>query len=244
MLEVGDFRTRKQCTGKLLFQRTGETTFINFGDVRTHKSDKQIARTKIMTARKGYVEVTHEQPNQIESRWTIGLNEETLSLVRLDLLSGIHTDATQSSATGSSETFSSVKAGGAIVLAKVNVTNVAVTVSSSPKVLGTDYTVDTAAGVVQLLKGGSIADAANVVVTYDCAMTKLYKHVGNAELSVSGNARFDEYDQNSDIPRATYTFPAQIIVTNRGDNDGKKLSEFEVQLLATGTITRIGREDT
>lgn len=243
MLEIGDYRTRKQVTGKLLFQRTGENSYINFGDVRMHKHEATIERTKIMTARKGYLETTYEQPNHIENRWTVGLNEELTPLTRLDLLAGAHTDVTQASATAQSETFSAVKTGGALVLAKVDVSSVVVTVSSVTKTLGTDYTLDAKAGIVQLLRGGSIADGANVSVAYDCAQSKLFKHTNNGELTVAGNVRFDEYDQNSDLPRATYTFPAQIIMSNRGDNDGKKLSEFEVQMLVTGTITRIGRED-
>ena len=243
MIETGDFRSRKQTTGRLLFKRNGEFTYIDFGNVRMHKHEANIKRTQTATARKGYVEITHEQPNEIENRWTVGLDEELPALTRLDLLAGVHTDVSQDTGAAVTASFT-VKKGQVLDLGKRDVTITSVKVSTTAKVEGTDYTVDAKAGLITILRNGSIADAATVDVVFDCAAVPLYQHVSGKELTVTGTVRFDEYDQNSDIPRATYTFTAQIIMSNRGDNDGKKNSEFEVQLLATGAMTRIGRNDT
>ncbi len=243
MKETGDIIYRKQATGKLLFKRNGESTAIDFGNVRMHKHTANVERTKTAVARKGYVEIVDERPAQIEHRWTVGLDEELPDLTRLQLLAGAGTTVSQGSGTAATESFTSVKKGQVIILAKQDVSNVEVEVATVAKTLGTDYTVDAKAGVITLLRGGTIADAATVDVTYDHAAVETLEHKGNAELTVKGTAYFDEYDQHSELPRARYTFPAQVVVSNRGDNDGKKLSEFEVELLATGQIVRRGRVD-
>ena len=241
MKETGDIIYRKQATGKLLFKRNGETTAIDFGNVRMHKHTANVERTKTSVARKGYVEVVDERPSQIEHRWTVGLDEELPDLTRLNLLAGAGTTVTQGSGTEATEAFTSVKKGQVIILGKQDLSNVTVEVASVAKTEGTDYTVDAKAGTITILRNGTISDAATVDVTYDHAAVETLEHKSNAELTVKGTAYFDEYDQNSELPRARYTFPAQVIVSNRGDNDGKKHSEFEVELLATGQIVRRGR---
>lgn len=241
MKETGDIIYRKQATGKLLFQRNGESTAVDFGNVRMFKHTANVERTKTSVARKGYVEIVDERPSQIEHRWTVGLDEELPDLTRLQLLAGVGTTVTQPSGSDTAEQFTDVKKGQVILLANQDVSNVVVEVSAAAKAEGTDYTLDAKAGIITILRNGTIADAATVDVTYDHASVQTLEHKSNAETTVKGTAYFDEYDQHSEQPRARYTFPAQVFMSNRGDNDGKKLSEFEVELLATGQIVRRAR---
>jgi hypothetical protein len=244
MKETGDLIYRKQTTGKLLFKREGESAYVDFGNVRMHKYAPKIERTKTMVARKGYVQLVEERPTQVEHRWTVGLDEELPDLVRLHLLAGEGTTVPQSTTAVTDMPVAGVKKGQVIVLPEQNVTLVTVEIDEEtdvPAVLDVDYTVDAAAGTITLLQGGQIADGDDLLISYTPGTLSHTVHSGFTELAVKGTAVFDEYDQHAEAPRARYTFTAQIHLTNGGDNDGKKLSEFEVELLATGQIVRKGR---
>ncbi len=246
MKETGDLIYRKQTTGKLLFKREGESAYVDFGNVRMHKYAPKIELTKTMVARKGYVQLVEERPTQVEHRWTVGLDEELPDLVRLHLLAGEGTTAAQPTTEVEDQPFTGVKKGQVIVLSGQNVTGVVVKIDEETDIttaVDVDYTVDAAAGTITILRGGQIADGDDLLVTFTPGTLSHTTHTGFTELAVKGSAVFDEYDQHSEVPRARYTFPAQIHLTNGGDNDGKKLSEFEVELLATGQIVRKSRVD-
>lgn len=240
LLETGNVKWRKKTTGQFAFKRTGESTYINLGNVRMHSQELTAERTKLQVARKGYVETIHEQPAVLERRWKIGLDEELPDVTRLDLLAGAHATANQASGTAATESFTAVKQGQVIYLAKQDVTITSVKVGATAYVEGTDYSVDAKAGKITLLRGGDVAiEGATIDVIYDHAAVTRIQHTTNGEIKLEGAFLFDEFDQNSDIPRARYTGSGMLIMSNRGDSDGKKFSEFEVELLITGTLTRL-----
>lgn len=238
LLETGNAKWRKKVTGQLLFKRSGAVDYVNFGNVRLHAQELTAERSKIMVARKGYVETVSEQVAQLERRFKVGLDEELPEVTRLDLLAAAHTATNQSSGTGATESFVGVKQGNVLVLAKQDVTAVVVEVATVAKTLGTDYTLDAKAGTITILRGGTIAEGATVDVDYNHAAINYITHTTNGELRVAGDMLFLEFDQNSEIPRARWSATAEIILSNRGDNDGKKFSEFEAELLITGTLTK------
>lgn len=99
------------------------------------------------------------------------INNENLGLFFL----GSQSIVAQTSASGQTESFAGVKQGyiyklGITALNPTGVrtiSNVVVSVSGSPKTLGTDYTFDAARGYVTIVEGGTIADGATISVTYD-----------------------------------------------------------------------------
>ncbi|HEY1170233.1 MAG TPA: hypothetical protein VGH19_02580 [Verrucomicrobiae bacterium] len=246
MKETGDLIYRKQTTGKLLFKREGEGAFIDFGNVRMYKYAPKIERTKTTVARKGYVQLVEERPTQVEHRWTVGLDEELPDLVRLHLLAGTGATVTQSTTAVPAHAVLNVKKGQVIVLPDQNVTVTSVKIDEEEDVTtvpNVDYKVDAVAGTITILHSGQIADGDDLLVAYTPTAATFTEHTGLTDLCVKGTVVFDEYDQHQEAPRARYTFTAQITVSNGGDNDGKKQSEFEVELLATGKIVRRGRVD-
>ncbi len=246
MKETGDLIYRKQTTGKLFFKREGESAFVDFGNVRMHKFAPKIERTKTTVARKGYVQLVEERPTQVEHRWTVGLDEELPDLVRLHLLAGAGETVTQTDTAVPAYAVTGVKKGQVIVLPAQNVTVTTVKIDETTDittVANVDYKVDAMAGTITILQAGQIADGDDLLIAYTPVAGTFVQHTGLTDLCVKGTAVFDEYDQHSDAPRARYTFTAQITVSNGGDNDGKKQSEFEVELLATGQVVRRGRVD-
>ncbi|MEW6306274.1 MAG: hypothetical protein AB1705_22635 [Verrucomicrobiota bacterium] len=242
-LNTGSYLTRKLVTGRLLFKRAGANTFMDFGNVVMHKQESSKETVKIKQARKGYVETIHERPIDIEHRWSVSLDEQLDDSLRLQLLATV-ASADQASAASQSESFTGVAKGNVIKLAKRNVSNVVVEVATVAKTLNVDYTLDAEAGLITILRTGTIADASTVDVDYDAGAATIQRFTSNEELIVKGDALLDEYDQHSDLPRGRVSFSGQIMAKDYGDNDGKKASQFTVELLATGPITYDKRVDT
>ncbi len=242
--ELGDLKNRKKATGRAFFQRSGESSLIDLGNVVMHKHDAKIDRTKLGTARKGYVQITHEEPAQIEERWSVKVDELVTEAVKLSLLATQGADTVQAPAAAQTETFTAVKLGNVLKCAKVNLSAVQVKKGATVLVAGTDYKLDAGAGLVSLLRGSpTIADGDNITVVYDVLAATLNNFTSRTELFVPGTFSLDEYDVNSEVPRMRHSFPAEIIVTDRGDNDGKKYNETTFEALATGTYTCQKRVD-
>lgn len=111
------------------------------------------------------------QTNRTGSLVLDDINAENLAL----FFFGTQATLAQTSATAQTEAFANVKLGhyyqlgitGGNPTGVRSVTNVVVTVSATPKTLGTDYTVDAVRGRIQILETGTIAANATVSVTYD-----------------------------------------------------------------------------
>lgn len=243
MINTGSFLSRKKTTGRLLFKRTAAVDYIDFGNLTLHKQTTNVERTKIMAAQKGYVRTIRERVATLEHRWAFTLDEQLEDAIRLQLFA-TKAAANQASGSDGDESFVSVVPGNVLKLAKVSVSTVVVEVSAAAKTLGTDYTVDLDSGEITILRTGTIAAGATVDVTYSYAAVTLDAFTSEAEVFVEGTVLIREYDQESGVPRGTYTFAGQIHATDHGDNDGKKVNEFQLEVLATGAITYTRRIDT
>lgn len=103
----------------------------------------------------------------------------------------------QTSATAQTESFTAVVQGYGYQLGVTSpnptgvrsISNVVVTVSASPKTLGTDYTVDAERGTIYIVEGGGIADGATIAVTYDRA-AKSRKQFVSGTTQIEGALRF------------------------------------------------------
>lgn len=108
---------------------------------------------------------------------------------------------TQTSAAAISETVVGVVQGLSYQLGVTNalpggskgIANVVVTVASTPKVAGTDYLVDLDRGIITVLEGGGIANAASITVVYD-KLAKSYDQVVSGSQSVAGALQFRSYN--------------------------------------------------
>lgn len=121
------------------------------------------------------------------------INTENLAL----FFFGSQSVLSQTSGTGITESFASVKQGYYYQLGIApatptgvrSITSVAVAVGGSPKTLGTDYTVDLVRGTIYIVDGGTIADGATVAVTYNrSAVTR--KQVISGTQEIEGALRF------------------------------------------------------
>lgn len=114
---------------------------------------------------------------------------------------GSKTVLAQTSATAQTESFTTVTQGYGYQLGITNsnptgvrkISNVVVAVGGTPKTLGTDYTIDADRGIIYVVEGGTIADAATIAVTYDrAAVTR--KQIISGTTQVECALRFISYN--------------------------------------------------
>jgi hypothetical protein len=112
------------------------------------------------------------------------------------LLLGTTSIIAQTSATAATHTITGAKQGrmyqigtGVTATGVRRLSNVVVTVSAATKTAGTDYLIDLERGLITIIAGGGIADAATVLVTYDRAAVSRSQTV-SASTSVEGQLLF------------------------------------------------------
>jgi hypothetical protein len=82
-----------------------------------------------------------------------------------------------------------------------------------------------------------------VTVDYTKAQVTTQPVTGLKELRVTGNFRFVETDQFSEVPRAVHTFSGQLHVTDWGDNNGEDFEKVKIEVLCVGNPVVSYRKD-
>lgn len=231
---IGDFRTRRKVTGRYFFADAATPTqYRDYGNQLLTKQEPKIDRAQQMTASKGRVQVTHEEPGQIELRHTLKLDEHHTDLIGLLHLASAPEADNQNVVNAAAWPvggINGVKQGysyyvGAMGLTAFTVTN---------KVLNTDYTIDLGSGMLYIVPGGNIADNSNIAGTLTCPAVSFSKYTALGKPFARGYARLITTDGNTDVPREVVTGAVEMYVSDWGDNDGKKFNDVTVMVLWTG----------
>ncbi len=156
----------------------------------------------------GVGELDFSIPTSVTRSGTITTDDISLENLALQFF-GAKAVVTQTASTANSETFADTVPGLTYQLGYTvakpmgirNVTNVAVTVSGTAKTAGTDYQVDLARGLVQVLPGGTIAAGASITVAYD-VIASSFDQVLSGSTPVEGAVLFiadNPAGRNNDI---------------------------------------------
>jgi len=121
-----------------------------------------------------------------------------------------------------------------------SISSVVVTVASTPKTLGTDYTIDLETGMLGIVTGGGIADGANVLVTFDRAV-KSRDQVISGTNQQKGAVWF--VSANPEGAKFDYVLPYCLITPNgdfalKADADWQKFS-FTLDVLQAPGLERV-----
>jgi hypothetical protein len=228
-MNIGDFRTRRKVTAKFYFaDESTPTQYRDYGNVLMLKQEPKIDRAQQLTAQKGYVQITHEEPSKVDLRWTIKGDEHATDLIGLIHLADAPSTVTQSSGTGTAWSLSSVQPGYSYYVGAMSLKNFVVT----GKALNVDYTVDTGSGMLYVVPSGSIAANSNIAGTFDKAALTFSQYTSLTKTFRRGYVRLQTFDQNTTTPREVVTFHGELYVSDWGDNDGQKYNETTLMLLA------------
>ncbi len=228
-MQIGDFRTRRKVTAQLFIADDATpTAFRNFGNVLLNKQEPKVDRAQQLTAQKGYLQVTHEEPSKVDLRWSVKADEHHNDLIGLLHLADAPSTVTQSSGAAVAWSISSVKQGysyyvGAMALSVFVVTS---------KTLNTDYTVDLGSGMITIVVGGNIADNSSIAGTFTKAALTFSQYTSLTKTFKRVYVRLLTFDQNTTTPREIVTFHGELYVSDWGDHDGQKYNESTLMLLS------------
>ncbi len=229
-VKLGDARTKRKTSGRLFIRRSGETNFIDFGNVVTHKADPQIERAEHQKSEGGVNTVDLSLVKTLNYKYVFEVDEHLAELEKLSVLGTQGADTTQNAGNVTNESLTTnSKKGRTFFAAAEGLSAVVVKVAAVAKILDVDYALDAGSGAVTILDGGTIADGSTVTIDYTRAQVIRENFTALKELLVQGDMKYIEKDQFSDVPRAIHEASGQIHVTNWGENTGeynKRMLEF------------------
>lgn len=219
---LGSAALKRLCIGRVLATISGAAYATDLGNLVKFKTDNKeevvehIANDVASRSRITDAEFVHTQGYG----YVFTFDEFSDLLLRLLAKSGTSGQSTsaQSSGTGASASISSAVLGATYRLGKYDVSNVVVTVSAATKVLGTDYTLDAAAGTITILATGTISAAASVSVAFDHAAITFRTFTAAGQPTYQADFLFYEYDQGGTTIRAEHSFSGSARLVNVGED--------------------------
>lgn len=219
----------ERVSGELFFKPTGQTGIINLGNVVGHKLVPEIQRKEHKKAERGGL-LTRDREDVIESTliYELELDEHFLETEEILLFGAAGSNNVQASGTDATAQFTAAKRRWFSV-GKRRISNVVVEVATVAKTLNTDYKVDAERGLIYIVEGGSIADAATVDVTFDHAADTVTTITAMSDLAKTGTITIVESDQESNPIRKTVEFTGQLIPINWGDQKNEDFNKYSLR---------------
>jgi hypothetical protein len=233
-MQIGSVLSRRKVTGRLyIADLATPTQFFDMGNVVLTKEEPKITRAQMKTAMKGYTMVTHEEPGEVDWRWSMTLDEHANALLALKALSAAPTTVTQEANVGADWSVSSASPGYSYYVGGVGLT----AFTMATYTLNTDYTIDLGSGMLTILATGTIAASTALSGTLTSPALVFSQTVVLSRTFWPVQVRLHTFDQNTLIPRDIYLFAGEVAVTDWGQHDGSKWNETKVELLATSAPT-------
>lgn len=189
--ETTDFVVGK---GSLYFQE-GEVFTGKFRDLGEIPEANLTIETEVLeyvSSKSGNKTVIKRRITQTKVNGTIKLSDINVNNLNLYFLGGTIGETNQAADTDVEKTISAVSLDLWEETGYVNLSNVVVKNSGGTitYVLNTDYEIEEKSGMFRALTGGSIVDASDVKLTFDCAETKLYTIGGGEDPVKKGHIAF------------------------------------------------------
>jgi hypothetical protein len=235
-MQIGDYRSRRKVTTKaFIADYTADLTqlhYVNFGNCLSSKQSDNIDVAEQMTAQKGYLQTTHEEPSKVALREELEFDEMTERLLRLIHLSTTTSSQPQNAGSGQTWSVDGAKRGYSYYVGARGISSFVVT----GKTLGTDYTIDLSSGMLYILPASSINNT-DIGGTYTQPTLAYTRYTSLGETFYRAYVRLEYYDQNTTAPREIKTGYAEVRVTDRGEFKGDAWTKVKLGVLWTGTPT-------
>jgi hypothetical protein len=237
-MNKGDIATRAQLTARIFITPPAGGAYVNLGDLTGHKRTLTRAGTDVTVAEKGFRRKVRSLTNEVGWEYVFKLPEQFGTVNELALMGTKGSDTTQALVAAPTGTFSfsGVKQGRSYFVGSYQLDTFVVT----GKTLGADYTIDLGSGELYIVPGGGIADASNISGTFGCALVVLENYTSIDRAGQQSGAcllqEFDQHDANG-VPFRETSGNFQYWIEGGEDQDGKKIAEQELHLLATAKPT-------
>lgn len=248
--ETGNPLNWERLSGRIHFKPVGDNGYIDLGDVSMFKSTPEtdtvsaVLHTRAATER----EVRRDTKSSTQ-RWEVECQEHTLDNEALLLLGKVGPKHEQAAvAAGATITLSDVKPGRTYPIGKLKILELTAAVGVTAKIVGrdvdgevepanADLVVDYELGRVKIREGGTIADGADVELTYEAAEVEMDTiiEVGKHTLR-RGHFLIDAFDGESAPARFLLEFDGQLVPKDRGEHKTDSHNKFSFEIIATGDV--------
>ena len=238
-ITLGHIEAHEKLTARLFVQPTGESGYVDCGNVADYKHAPEKQYKTRMVAEGGFRRVNDEQVDTVHDRWEFTLDELDAFNHRLLHLARAPGTVTQSATTAPSGTASltGVVKGRCYFIGAVGLNTVVVKKGVTTLVEGTDYTLDLGAGVLTVLPASvTVSDGDDLSVTFGNTAVTFESYTGNSQVLFRGSVRILESNQFSGVPLREITFTGILSATAWPEQSGE-FGKYTVRATATGTPT-------
>lgn len=246
-------RNLERLSGRLLYfpqkaDGTFETGAIDVGDIKMHKRTVNVEnKTLNFHPTTAVLTPVRRDVTKTENVWEITSEDHHYQTDLMVFFGTADADAIQAAGTAQTTVLSGVVKGRVYKLGKLKVSNVTVEVAAAAKIVGTrdaegtikpsnaDVVLDAELGTIEILPSGTIADAANVDVDFDCAAVTRKVIKAGTSYQRRGNFELIEYNGEDSPFRRRHTFTGDLSLKDGGDNDIEKdANAFVLEVLVRG----------
>ena len=236
-ITLGHIEAHEKLTARLFVQPTGESGYIDCGNVADYKHTPEKQYKTRMAAEGGFRRVNDEQLDTVHDRWEFTLDEVDVFNHRLLHLAQSPSTVSQAATTAPTGTASltGITKGRCYFIGAVSLNTVVVKKGVTTLVVGTDYTVDPATGVLTILPGSvTVTDGDDVSLTFGNSAVTFESYTGNSQVLFRGSVRILETNQFSGVPLREVSFTGVLSVTAWPEQSGE-FGKYTVRATATST---------
>lgn len=226
----------KLTSGRLYWQPSGQSSWVDFGNVISYAEKPDIQRVEHKKKEDGLGIVDSSIARLVAFKFSITLEERFAEVLALLGLAKQLADVIQAGGAGNfTIQAANLVANKSLFLGAYNVSNYAgvTSVGAVTLVEGVDFAIETRSGMVTPLPDSTNLGAGNWVFTFNSAALTQLAFSTLSKLLSTGTFKFIEKDQHSFVPRATADFTGQCEVTAWGENSLEKFNEFQLEVIHT-----------
>jgi hypothetical protein len=238
-ITLGHIEAHEKLTARLFVQPTGESGYVDCGNVADYKHTPEKQYKTRMVAEGGFRRVNDEQVDTVHDRWEFTLDEMDAFNHRLLHLAQAPSSVSQAAATAPAGTASltGITKGRCYFVGAVGLNTVVVKKGVTTLVEGTDYTIDPGAGVLTVLPGSvTVAEGDDLSLTFGNSEVSFESYTGNSQVLFRGSVRILEANQFSGVPLREIGFTGVLSVTAWPEQSGE-FGKYTVRATATGLPT-------
>lgn len=238
-ITLGHIEAHEKLTARLFVQPTGESGYVDCGNVADYKHTPEKQYKTRMVAEGGFRRVNDEQVDTVHDRWEFTLDEMDAFNYRLLHLAQSPSSTSQAATTAPAGTASltGVVKGRCYFVGAVGLNTVVVKKGVTTLVEGIDYTVDPGAGVLTVLPASvTVSDGDDLSLTFGNSAITFESYTGNSQVLFRGSVRILESNQFSGVPLREISFTGVLSVTAWPEQSGE-FGKYTVRATATGIPT-------
>ena len=238
-ITLGHIEAHEKLTARLFVQPTGESGYVDCGNVADYKHTPEKQYKTRMVAEGGFRRVNDEQVDTVHDRWEFTLDEVDTFNHRLLHLARDPSTVGQLAKTAPAGTASltGVTKGRCYFVGAVGLNTVVVKKGVTTLVEGTDYAIDLGAGVLTVLPTSAlVVEGDDLSLTFGNLELEFESYAGNSQMLFRGGIRILETNQFSGVPLREISFTGLLSVTAWPEQSGE-FGKYTVRATATGTPT-------